>query len=310
METVMRPLRKAIFPVAGLGTRFLPATKAQPKEMLTVIDKPLIQFAVEEAVDAGITQLIFVIGRTKRSIADHFDSNPELDSLLRSKGNDEMADYLNSMVPPHVSCIYFRQAEALGLGHAVACAAPIIDPDEHFAVLLADDLMDGTVPVLTQMAEVHARSGRSLVSVQQVKPDEVSSYGIVDADLPLEGAACTIRGIIEKPAKQDAPSNLAVVGRYILDGRIMQMLRNQKPGRGGEVQLTDAIRTLIPMAGVDAYRFAGHRYDCGSKIGYIEATMAHALAHPEFAPEVKRLMRELLESHDRFQVLPPSKLSA
>jgi UTP--glucose-1-phosphate uridylyltransferase len=185
----MRQIRKAIFPVAGLGTRFLPATKAQPKEMLTVVDKPLIQFAVEEAIDAGITQLIFVIGRSKRSIADHFDSNPELDTLLRSKGKDDMADYLNAIVPPHVACIYFRQAEALGLGHAVACAASVIDPDEHFAVLLADDLMGGQVPVLTQMVQSHAKSGRSVLAVQEVRLDEVSSYGIVDANLAVLGAA-------------------------------------------------------------------------------------------------------------------------
>lgn len=305
----MRPLRKAIFPVAGWGTRFLPATKVQPKEMLTVIDKPLIQFAVEEAIDAGITHLIFVTGRTKRTIADHFDSNPELDSVLRSKGNIKMANYLNSIVPPHVTCIYFRQAEALGLGHAVACAAPIIDPDEHFAVLLADDLMDGQVPILTQMADIHVKSGHSLIAVQQVKPEQVSSYGIVDADLPLEGEASVVRGIVEKPAAKDAPSTLAVVGRYILDGRIMQTLRTQKAGHGGEVQLTDAIRSLIPL-GVDAYRFAGHRYDCGSKIGYIEATMAHAVAHPEFGPETKRLMREFLESDDRHLLRPANQISS
>lgn len=306
----MRPLRKAIFPVAGLGTRFLPATKAQPKEMLTIIDKPLIQFAVEEAIDAGITQLIFVIGRTKRSIADHFDANPELDTLLRSKGNTEMADYLNAIVPPHVTCIYFRQAEALGLGHAVACAAAIIDPEEHFAVLLADDLMDGEIPILSQMADLHARNGRSVVAVQEVRPDEVSSYGIVDADLPSVGAASLIRGIVEKPSAKDAPSNLAVAGRYILHGSIMQTLRTQQPGRGGEVQLTDAIRSLIPLGGVEAYRFAGHRYDCGSKIGYVEATMAHALAHPEFGPEVKRLMRALLDASDRQAVQPANPVLA
>ena len=306
----MRRLRKAILPVAGLGTRFLPATKAQPKEMLTVIDKPLIQFAVEEAIDAGITQLIFVIGRTKRSIADHFDANPELDTLLRSKGNTEMADYLNAIVPPHVTCIYFRQAEALGLGHAVACAAPIIEPDEPFAVLLADDLMDGQVPILTQMADMYATSGRSILAVQQVKPDEVSSYGIVDADLPQVGESSVIRDIVEKPAAKDAPSTLAVAGRYILDGRIMQTLRTQKAGRGGEVQLTDGIRSLIALGGVDAYRFAGHRYDCGSKLGYIEATMTHALMHPQFGPEVKRLMRELLDGSDRPLVNPAARLWA
>jgi UTP--glucose-1-phosphate uridylyltransferase len=297
----MRQIRKAIFPVAGLGTRFLPATKAQPKEMLTVVDKPLIQFAVEEAIDAGITQLIFVIGRSKRSIADHFDSNPELDTLLRSKGKDDMADYLNAIVPPHVACIYFRQAEALGLGHAVACAASVIDPDEHFAVLLADDLMGGQVPVLTQMVQSHAKSGRSVLAVQEVRLDEVSSYGIVDANLAVLGAASQIRGIVEKPNSLDAPSTLAVAGRYILSGKIMQTLKTQAPGRGGEVQLTDAIKTLIPLGGVDAYRFDGHRYDCGSKIGYIEATMAHALVHPVFGPDVRRLMQDLLASDNASQ---------
>ncbi len=294
----MRPLRKAIFPVAGLGTRFLPATKAQPKEMLTVIDKPLIQFAVEEAVNAGITHLIFVIGRTKRSIADHFDANPELDMLLRSKGKDEMADYLRTIVPASCCCIYFRQAEALGLGHAVACAAPVIDEDEPFAVLLADDLMDGNVPILTQMAKQFETSGRSMLAVQEVTPSETSSYGIVDSDLPPEGALSAVRAMVEKPAAGTAPSNLAVVGRYILDGKIMGMLKNQSPGSGGEVQLTDAIANLIDGPGVDAYRFEGRRYDCGSKIGFIEATMAHALAHPEFGPETRKIMRALLDGSD------------
>ncbi len=292
----MRPLRTAIFPVAGLGTRFLPATKAQPKEMLTVIDKPLIQFAVEEAVSAGITRLIFVIGRTKRSIADHFDANPELDMLLRSKGKDKMADYLRAIVPPSCCCIYFRQAEALGLGHAVACAAPVIDADEPFAVLLADDLMDGTVPVLAQMAQQFESSGRSMLAVKEVAPSETGSYGIVDADLPPEGELSRVRGMVEKPAEGSAPSNLAVVGRYILDGRIMDMLKDQAPGSGGEVLLTDAISKLIDGPGVDAYRFKGHRYDCGSKIGFIEATMAHALAHPEYGAQTRSMMRALLDA--------------
>jgi UTP--glucose-1-phosphate uridylyltransferase len=289
-----KPVRKAVFPVAGLGTRFLPATKAQPKEMLTIIDKPIIQFAVEEAVAAGITHLIFVIGRTKRSIADHFDSNPELDMLLRAKGNDAMADQLNSIVPPEVSCIYFRQAEALGLGHAVACAAPIINPDEPFAVLLADDLMTGKVPVLQQMTELYHRTGRSMVAVEEVPPAQVSSYGVVDADAPADGGASPMRGIVEKPTRESAPSNLAVVGRYILDGSIMDILKRQPPGRGGEIQLTDGIRELIGQGGVDAYRFDGRRYDCGSKMGYIEATMASALAHPEFGSAARRMMEEML----------------
>ena len=294
-DTNRRPVRKAVFPVAGLGTRFLPATKAQPKEMLTIIDKPIIQFAVEEAVAAGITHLIFVIGRTKRSIADHFDSNPELDMLLRAKGNDAMADRLNSIVPADVSCIYFRQAEALGLGHAVACAAPIIGRNEPFAVLLADDLMTGEVPVLQQMTALYDRTGRSVVAVEEVDPSAVSSYGVVDADVPPVGGASALRGIVEKPTRESAPSNLAVVGRYILDGQIMDILKRQKPGRGGEIQLTDGIRDLIGLGGVDAYRFDGRRHDCGSKMGYIEATMAAALAHPEFGPPTRRMMQQMLK---------------
>lgn len=296
--TAQRPLRKAIFPVAGLGTRFLPATKAQPKEMLTIIDKPIIQFAVEEAVAAGITHLIFVIGRTKRSIADHFDANPELDMLLRAKGSDAMADQLNSIVPPEVSCIYFRQAEALGLGHAVACAAPVIDPDEPFAVLLADDLMVAPTPVLAQMNTLYQQTGRSMVAVEQVDPRMVSSYGIVDADTPRIGEATRMRDMIEKPPVGEAPSNQAVVGRYILDGRIMQILKKQAPGRGGEIQLTDGIRQMIGMGGVDAYRFIGKRYDCGSKLGFIEATMASALDHPEFGASARKMMQDMLLARD------------
>ncbi|SEN45101.1 UDP-glucose pyrophosphorylase [Loktanella fryxellensis] len=292
---MQRPVRKAVFPVAGLGTRFLPATKAQPKEMLTIIDKPIIQFAVEEAIAAGITHLIFVIGRTKRSIADHFDANPELDMLLRSKGKDEMADTLNSIVPKDIACIYFRQAEALGLGHAVACASPVIDDDEPFAVLLADDLMRAQTPVLKQMIDLYDRTGRSVVAVEDVAPDMVSSYGIVDADLPHVGSSGRLRGVVEKPKVEDAPSNQAIVGRYILDGSIMKLLRDQTPGAGGEIQLTDAISRLVGAPGVDAYRFEGRRYDCGSKIGFVEATMASALEHPEYGDQTRQMMRDLLD---------------
>lgn len=292
---MQRPVRKAVFPVAGLGTRFLPATKAQPKEMLTIIDKPIIQFAVEEAIAAGITHLIFVIGRTKRSIADHFDANPELDMLLRSKGKDEMADTLNSIVPKDIACIYFRQAEALGLGHAVACASPVIDDDEPFAVLLADDLMRAQTPVLKQMIDLYDQTGRSVVAVEDVAPDMVSSYGIVDADLPHVGSSGRLRGVVEKPRVEDAPSNQAIVGRYILDGSIMKLLRDQTPGAGGEIQLTDAISRLVAEPGVDAYRFEGRRYDCGSKIGFVEATMASALEHPEYGDLTRQMMRTMLD---------------
>lgn len=287
---------KAVFPVAGLGTRFLPATKALPKEMLTIIDKPIIQFAVEEAIAAGITHLIFVIGRTKRAIADHFDANPELDMLLRAKGKDELADKLNAIVPKHAACIYFRQAEALGLGHAVACAAPVIEPDEPFAVLLADDLMRAPTPVLKQMIDIYDTTGRSLVAVEPVPSSMVQSYGIVDADLPHVGSYADMRGVVEKPSPGDAPSNQAIVGRYVLDGRVMGFLKNQKAGAGGEIQLTDALSRLIGDPGLDAYRFDGRRYDCGSKIGFLECTMASALEHPEFGPKVRELMQSLLAS--------------
>ena len=295
---MIRPIRKAIFPVAGLGTRFLPATKAQPKEMLPIIDKPIIQFAVEEALAAGITHLIFVIGRTKRSIADHFDANPELDTALRDKGKHEMADLLNSIIPANAACIYFRQAEALGLGHAVACAAPVIDRHEPFAVLLADDLMRAPVPVLKQMADRYLVSGRSMVAIEEVRPSDVSSYGIVDVQRPGIGEVKALRGIVEKPARADAPSTQAVVGRYILDGSIMDILKTQKPGAGGEIQLTDAIRQLIDGPGVDAFRYDGQRYDCGSKLGFISCTMASALAHPEFGAQARDIMRAMLERDD------------
>lgn len=291
----MRPVKKAIFPVAGLGTRFLPATKAQPKEMLPIIDKPLIQFAVEEAISAGITHLIFVIGRTKRTIADHFDVNLELDMQLRAKGKDEMADYLRNIIPPECCCIYFRQAEALGLGHAVACAAPVIGEDEPFAVLLADDLMYGEVPILSQMVQSYNETGRSLLAVQEVKDHETSSYGIVDAPLPKPGHSTAIRAMVEKPPLGTAPSNLAVVGRYILDGSIMPILKSLSAGRGGEIQLTDAIVQLMGNKGVDAFRFEGRRYDCGSKLGFIEATLAHAVAHPEFGADVRDIMRKIMQ---------------
>jgi UTP--glucose-1-phosphate uridylyltransferase len=290
----MKPLTKAIFPVAGLGTRFLPATKAQPKEMLTVIDKPLIQFAVEEAVAAGVTQLIFVTGRTKRAIADHFDATPELDRLLREKGKDPVADELRNIIPSSVTCIYIRQPEALGLGHAVACAAPLIGDDEPVAVLLADDLMQGDPPVLAQMAQVQARTGRSVLAVNPVPREEISSYGVVAAPDPGEGQSAPITDIVEKPPRGEEPSNLAVVGRYILHPSIMQVLATQAPGKGGEIQLTDAIKKLIPESGVEAFRYRGRRYDCGSKMGYLEATLDMGLAHPEYGPQLRARLQEAL----------------
>ena len=293
----MKPLTKAIFPVAGLGTRFLPATKAQPKEMLTVIDKPLIQFAAEEAVAAGITQLIFVTGRNKRAIADHFDATPELERLLREKGRAEVADELRSILPPEVTCVYIRQPEALGLGPAVHCAAPHIGADEPVAVLLADDLMRGPPGgpgVLAQMALVQARTGRSVVAVEPVPRADIGSYGVVAAADPGEGGSAPITDIVEKPRPEEAPSNLAVVGRYILHPGVMRALATQEPGRGGEIQLTDAIRKLIPEPGVEAFRFHGRRYDCGSKMGFLEATMDLGLEHPEFGPGLRARLSQKL----------------
>lgn len=284
----MKPIRKAIFPVAGLGTRFLPATKAQPKEMLAIIDKPLIQFAVEEAIASGITHLIFVTGRTKRSIADHFDANPELDRLLRTKDRDDMANELRDIIPAGVTCIYIRQAEARGLGHAVSCAAPLIEDDEPFAVLLADDLMEGPTPVLSQLVQAYAQSGQSVLAVNTVPDEDVGSYGIVDADVLRAGQSGKIRGIVEKPAASEAPSNMAVVGRYVLDGAIMSILKELLPGRGGEIQLTDAIDVLARGKGVQAYRYLGNRFDCGSKIGYLEATVEFGLRHPEYGPILRK----------------------
>jgi UTP--glucose-1-phosphate uridylyltransferase len=258
--------------------------------MLTIIDKSIIQFAVGETIAAGITHLIFVIGRTKRSIADHFDSNPELNMFLRVKGKIAMADQLNSTISEHVSCIFFRQAKALGLGNAVACAAPVIDDDEPFAVLLADDLMRAKVPVLKQMTDIFDSTERSLVAVEPVEAQMVQSYGIVDADLPAAGA---VHEVIEKPQPKDPPGNQAIAGRYIPDGGIMGILRDQAPSAGGENQLNDALSSLISDPGLDAYRFNGRRYDCGSKLGFLECTMAGALKHPDFGPRARVLMQSM-----------------
>jgi UTP--glucose-1-phosphate uridylyltransferase len=262
--------------------------------MLTVIDKPLIQFAVEEAIAAGVTQLIFVTGRTKRAIADHFDATPELDRLLREKGRETVAEELRTIIPPHVTCIYIRQPEALGLGHAVHCAAPLIGDDEPFAVLLADDLMRGDPPVLAQMAEVQRATGRSVLAVNPVPLEDIGSYGVVAAEDPGEGGSAPVTDMVEKPPKGEAPSNLAVVGRYILRPEVMGVLATLPPGRGGEIQLTDAIRQLIPGTGVEAFRYRGRRYDCGSKMGFLEATVDMGLEHPDYGPQLRAHLRSSL----------------
>ena len=290
----MKKVTKAVFPVAGLGTRFLPATKASPKEMLPIVDKPLIQYAAEEAVAAGATELIFVTGRNKRSIPDHFDKSYELESELEARGKEEMLKEIRGILPKDVTCIYIRQSEALGLGHAVLCAKPAVG-NEPFAVILADDLIDGNPPVMQQMAELYNQHSCSILGVEDVQPSETASYGIVDAE-PISTDALQLKGIVEKPQPEDAPSNLAVVGRYILTPRIFECLENVKPGKGGEIQLTDGIAALMQYEKVLAYRFKGKRYDCGSKFGYVKANVEYAIRHKEIGAEFTEYLRAIKPS--------------
>ena len=278
----MKKIRKAVFPVAGLGSRFLPATKAQPKEMLPVVDKPLIQYAVEEAVAAGITDLVFITGRNKRAIEDHFDTAYELESELEAAGKSALLNLVRNAIPKNINCIYIRQSAPLGLGHAVLCARPVIG-NEPFAVLLADDLMDvetGQIPVLAQMTAVYENEGSSLLAVQEVPRSETSQYGIVSAT-PYKTALARVESIVEKPAPNVAPSTLAVVGRYVLSNKIFDCLEGLGKGAGGEIQLTDGIAALMQHEPVLAYQYAGRRFDCGSKLGYLQATVAMGLKHPD-----------------------------
>ncbi|MDZ7750158.1 MAG: UTP--glucose-1-phosphate uridylyltransferase GalU [Gammaproteobacteria bacterium] len=287
-------IKKAVFPVAGLGTRFLPATKANPKEMLPIVDKPLIQYAVEEAVSAGATELVFITGRNKRSIPDHFDRMPELEYELEERGKREMLEQVRNIVPPHVTCIYIRQAEPLGLGHAVLCARPVVG-NEPFSVILADDLIDGFGnSCLQQMVDQYDKHGCSVVAVQQVDPNETDKYGIVRATEVAERTS-RVEEMVEKPAPADAPSTLAVVGRYILTPRIFDLLETTGRGAGGEIQLTDAIAALLKEEQVLAWEFIGKRYDCGSKLGYLEATVEYALKHEELKADFCNYLRELAE---------------
>ena len=274
---MQKRITKAVFPVAGLGSRFLPATKASPKEMLPIVDKPLIQYAVEEAAAAGITDMIFVTGRNKRAIEDHFDMNPELESALARK--QELLEIARTVLPPGCQCIYIRQAEPLGLGHAVLCARAVVG-NEPFAVLLADDLIDSKPPALATMTAHFAREGCALLGVEDIPRERTGSYGIVSPADPT-AAVTQIHGIVEKPAPKDAPSTLGVVGRYVLTPGIFDLLANAKPGSGGEIQLTDAIAALLGRERVLAMRLAGTRYDCGSKLGYLKATVELGLRHPE-----------------------------
>jgi UTP--glucose-1-phosphate uridylyltransferase len=278
----MKQIRKAVFPVAGLGTRFLPATKASPKEMLPIVDKPLIQYGVEEAIAAGIRQMVFVTSSSKRAIEDHFDRNAELEHELEQRGKHELLKMVHSIVPPEISCIYIRQPEALGLGHAVLCAKPVIG-DEPFAVILADDLIDGDdAPCLSQMVKLFSREQSSIVGVERIPQEESYKYGIVEPS-NLYDRVFDVKSIVEKPKPEVAPSNLAVVGRYLLSAEIFEHLEKIPRGAGGEIQLTDAIAALLKDRRVLAYEFQGRRYDCGSKLGYLQATVDYALKHPEVA---------------------------
>jgi UTP--glucose-1-phosphate uridylyltransferase len=270
-------LRKAIFPVAGLGTRFLPATKTIPKEMLPIVDRPIIQYAVDEAIEAGCDTLIFVTGRSKRAVEDYFDRNPELEAELEAKGNFEALATVRNIIPPHVKVLFVRQASPLGLGHAVLCAAPLIGPNEHFAVLLPDDLIDGYPEgVLKQMLPVAAEFKGSVIACEKVAKEDVNKYGIIDPE-SREGLTTKLKGIVEKPAIDTAPSSDAVVGRYILHPSIMRTLESTKPGVGGEIQLTDAIASEVSTNGVWAHHFGGKRFDCGSKKGFLVANIHFGL---------------------------------
>lgn len=292
-------IRKAVFPVAGMGTRFLPATKANPKEMLPIVDKPLIQYAAEEAIAAGMTELIFVTSSSKRAIEDHFDKNYEMETELEKRGKHELLSIVRSVVPAGVSCIYVRQPEALGLGHAVLCAKSVVG-NEAFAVILADDLIDGGIDgdganCLTQMAAVYENHGCSILGVEEVPQAETDKYGIVKASSLIDRVS-KVDTIVEKPTPDVASSNLAVVGRYILTPRIFELLEHTGRGAGGEIQLTDAIARLLLEEPVLAYRFLGKRHDCGSKLGYLQATVEYALRHPQLKDEFREYLQSILPS--------------
>ncbi|MFZ0219743.1 MAG: UTP--glucose-1-phosphate uridylyltransferase GalU [Candidatus Aquirickettsiella sp.] len=291
----MKKITKALFPVAGLGTRFLPATKASPKEMLPIVDKPLIQYAVEEAIAAGITELIFITSSSKRAIEDHFDSNYELEAKLAEANKKDLLNIVKNILPKGVSCVYLRQPETLGLGHAVLCARPLIN-DESFAVLLADDLIDSTIPCLKQMLDRYQEKQNTIIAVQAITPEESEQYGIIGYKTK-QGRLSQITAIVEKPSYKDAPSNLAVVGRYILNSTIFPYLSKTPIGKNKEIQLTDAIAHQLKDEVMYAWEFEGTRYDCGSKLGYLKATIAHALKHPETKNLFTDYLKTLTNNH-------------
>jgi len=285
----VKKVTKAVFPVAGMGSRFLPATKASPKEMMPIVDKPLIQYAVEEAVAAGINDMVFITGRNKRAIEDHFDKAYEVEAELAARGKSELLELVQNIIPKSVNCIYIRQTEPLGLGHAVLCAQPAVN-NEIFAVILADDLIDADPPVLRQMTEVFERHQSPVLAVQQIPREQSQQYGIVRTE-PVTQDVGRVMGIVEKPKPEAAPSTLAVVGRYILTPRIFHHLAQLKPGAGSEIQLTDAIAALLGEDRVLAYSFKGTRYDCGSKLGYLQATVAYGCKHPETGKAFEQFLK-------------------
>jgi UTP--glucose-1-phosphate uridylyltransferase len=291
---IPRKITKAVFPVAGLGTRFLPATKASPKEMLPVVDKPLIQYAVEEAVAAGIVDLIFITGRGKRAIEDHFDKAYELEAELAKNGKNKLLKEVRNLLPEGVNCVYVRQAEPLGLGHAVLCARHLVG-DEPFAVILADDLIDAKVPVMKQMTDLYEQRGASILATQTVAREETSSYGIVSCEGDST-TTCRVNGIVEKPKPEDAPSTQAVVGRYVLSPHIFEYLATTRPGAGREIQLTDAIGRMLRDEEVLSYPFDGKRYDCGNKLGYLQATVELGLKHPDLAADFRAYLLNLAKA--------------
>lgn len=286
----VRPVKKAIFPAAGLGTRFLPATKASPKEMLPLVDKPLIQYVVEEAIASGIEEIIIITGRGKRAIEDHFDISYELENVLKEKGNKKLLAEIKK-ISNMVDICYVRQKEALGLGHAILCAKNLVR-DEPFAVLLGDDIIDSEVPALKQMLEIYNKYGASVIAVQEVDRSQVSSYGIIKA-VPIADGVYKIYDMVEKPSIEDAPSNLAIIGRYILAPEIIGLLEKTEPGRGKEIQLTDALRELVKTMPVYGYKFQGKRYDAGDKLGFLQATVEIGLKNEEFGESFRNYLKTL-----------------
>ena len=291
-----KTVKTVVFPVAGRGTRFLPATKASPKEMLPIVDKPLIQYAVDEALAAGADTLVFITGSSKRAIEDHFDTNSDLEAVLQAQGKHDLLAALRGILPSYATCVYIRQPAPLGLGHAVLCARPVVG-NAPFMVHLADDLIDATVPCLKQMVDVHRTHGGSVLGVQVVPPGDTDKYGIVSLERGAEGRTGRVSHIVEKPKPREAPSNLAVVGRYLLSGSIFEELAEVGAGAGGEIQLTDGIARLMRREPVHAFQFEGKRYDCGSKLGYLQATVEYGLRHSslgaDFADYLKRFVATL-----------------